>query len=700
MNNLELTNPRLFKKKVLLISKKSIKKSSLKNLTLFQSIISFLILTTMKTTKVSIKDFNSVLFVLFVCLLFSVSSCNSDSKEAKNNQDISVISDSDLNTDTNSDENSYSNNGNSTTITNEQQPNSIRPVYSDDENTDEQNVYAELSARDSADFFQRFAPKTQIFTVSNTEEQDIYCELGTYIHIDAGSFVFEDGSPVTSPVKFEVKEFYDKQTVLLSGLTTNTEKGFLESGGMLHLEATSNGKKVKLQKKIDIEMPTYNTNTRNKKGMKVYLASNSKSNSSDVNNVNNPPSRWRTNGQSITIKGIPSKRQFYNQRFLYKKDSVDEHQTNTNDCECADVNLISEKIEALSEEIDVEKSKEYLATFRTIKPKKADKKVMTPKTQSFFSIWKDTVAYEEHKSYATSFFAHPTKEERFFYDTIQIAIEINKNGTGKIIEEIKKTRYALDKTSMIRSINSSSGLRLSTTTSKSGVCRGEKIGFYLQSIDLWKDVLEKGEDEFRNWKSSQRKSEENYTISYKKRKKPILVWTGIIKTTKKAFVEDYRMTRTLKYYHQTPDNKKQAAYDAYRQRYIDRYNAMVAKNASKMSARSLDSYAFSTSNLGWINCDRFYDVPNSKKVDLLVNSKTPVRVIFNKINAVMQGESNGQQNRFSNIPKGEQITIFGIRKKGEKLFMAFEQTRVGKEPINLSYKETTFEEMQKTLANL
>ena len=659
----------------------------------------------MKTNKISVRDFNPILFVLFICLLFSVSSCSTSSDSTKENDDKITQNEENDNpsesSDTNLEDTNFLNNGNAD---DNQQPNSIRPVYSNNENTDEQDLYNALSAKDSSDFFKRFAPKTQTFTISNNDEQDIYCELGTYIHIDSGSFIFLDGSPVTAPVIFEVKEFYDKQTVLLSGLATNTKDGFLESGGMLHLEATSKGKKVRLQKEIDIEMPTYNTATRSKKGMKVYLASNSNfvesSNSSNLNDVNNPPSTWQTNGQSIVVKGIPAKRTFYNSRFLFKRDEIDEHQTNKNDCECADVNLVSEKIEALSEQIDVEQSQDYTAEFRTIKPKKADKKVITPKTQSFYSLVEDTIAYEEHKNYTTSFYPNLDKEERFFYDTVQLAIELNKDGTAKVIEEIKKTRYALDKTSIIRSINSSSGLRLSTTTSKNGVCKGEKIGFYVQSVDLWKDLLEKGEDEFRNWKSSQRQSKENYTISYKKRKKPILVWTGVIKTTKKAFVEDYKMTRSLKYYHQKRDEKKQAAYNAYRQKYIARYDAEVAKNASKMSARSLDSYAFSTSGLGWINCDRFYGVPEQQKVDLLVNSQTPVRVIFNRINAVMGGSSNGQQNRFNNIPQGERITIFGIRKKGEKLFMAFEQTKVGSIPIDLVYKETTFEEMQKTLANL
>jgi hypothetical protein len=446
-------------------------------------------------------------------------------------------------------------------------------------------------------------------------------------------------------------------------------------------------------------MPTYNTETENKNGMKVYLASNS--NSSDLNDVNNPPSVWRTNGQNIQIKGIPEKKDFYNLRFLFNKNQIDKYQTNTNDCECADVSLVSEKIEALSEEIDVEKNQDYAATFRTIKPKKADKKVITPKYQNLHTIADDTIAYEDYKNYTTAFYPNLDKEERFFYDTIQLAIEINKDGTGKVIEEIKKTRYALDKTSIIRSINSSSGLRLSATTSKNGVCKGEKIGFYVQSVDLWKEVLEKGEEEFRNWKSSQREGEENYTISYKKRKKPILVWTGIIKTTKQAFIEDYKMTLALRYYHKTPNTEKQLAYDAYRQKCIARYNEYMKKTgAINASARVLDSYVLATMDLGWINCDRFYKVPDSKKVDLIVNSHTPVRVIFNKINAVMKGTSNGTQNRFVNIPKNKKITIFGIRKKGEKLFMAFEQTTVSSVPIDLVYKETTFEEMQKTLANL
>ncbi|WP_375561170.1 hypothetical protein ACE193_01030 [Bernardetia sp. OM2101] len=659
----------------------------------------------MKTSQSSFRRSSSVLSVIFVCLLF-ISSCNtnSTSKEDKISQETTTVS----NSDTNIDENSYSIDSNSNAINNEQQPNSIRPVYSnndsdDNTNINEQDLYAEFSAQDSSEFFQRFAPKTQTFKISNNEEQDIYCDLGTYIHIEEGSFVFLDGSPVTTPINFEVKEFYDKKTVLLAGLATQTKDGFLESGGMLHLEATSDGKKVKLQKKIAIEMPTFNTNTRSKNGMKVYLASNSKTNSNtaNLNNVNNPPSIWQTDGTEIGIVSIPEKRDFYKLRFLYKKDSLDAPQTNTNDCECADVNLISEKIEALSEEIDVEKSKEYLTTFRTIKPTTSNRRVITPTIQSTFSVVKDTVAYENYKSYQMSFFENPNQEDIVFYDTIQLAIEISKKGTAKVIEEITKTNNGLKNTSVIRSVNSSGGLRFSVNTSKSGICKGQKIAFYLQSVGLWEDVLEKGENQFRSWRSSQRKSDENYTISYKKRKKPILVWTGIIKTTRKAFVEDYRMTRALKYYHRTPNVRKQVAYDAYRQKYIDRYEQYVAKNKATLeTTQVLDSYVFQTMDLGWINCDRFYGVPNTQKVNLLVNSHTPVRVIFNDINAVMRGTQTGKYNTFSSIPKGERITIFGVRKKGEKLFMAFEKVRVGKNPVDLVYRETTLEEIEKTLANL
>ena len=127
-----------------------------------------------KTSISSNIDFNLVLFIFFFGFLFSVSSCNTDfnSKEEKKNQNSTVSSNLETNSDTNSEENSHSDNGNSTFDT-PQQPNSIRPIYSEDSNSDKQNLYAELSARDSSEFFKRFVPKTQIFKISNNEEQDI-----------------------------------------------------------------------------------------------------------------------------------------------------------------------------------------------------------------------------------------------------------------------------------------------------------------------------------------------------------------------------------------------------------------------------------------------------------------------------------------------------------------------------------------------
>lgn len=660
----------------------------------------------MKTSNFSVHSFNSVFLTLSVCFLFLASSCSTTSEKKQNEEAKTEVTTTDESSTTNLQNDIQEENN---AVATQPRSNTIRPVYSDNQDerstfiSDDKMVYDTFSSKDSSEFFKRFAPQTQVFEIKNNDEQDIYCDLGTYIHIDSGTFVFSDGSPITEPVKFEVKEFYDKQTVLLSGLATNTKNGFLESGGMLHLEATSGGRKVKLQKEIDIEMPTFNTKTRNKNGMKVYFASNSStsnlSESVDLNDVNNPPSSWRTNGQAIEIKGIPAKRDFYNLAFLGKEDRLDEHQTNQNPCECADVNLVSEKIEALSSEIDVEKNREYTNEFRSVSHRNRTREEKTPKFLSIYQRGKDTLSIEKSKSYQFSFYENPNTEDRVFRDTVQLAITIGKDGTAKVVEEIKKTRYALDKTSIIRSINSSSGLRLSTTTSNSGNCKGEKTSFYIQSVG-WKNLLEKGEEEFRNWKKTQRNSNEDYAISYKKRKQPILIWTGIIETTKRGFVEDYKMVRHLNHYLKLENPKKQAAYDAYRQRCIDRYNKEVAKNASQMSARSLDSYAFSVSGLGWINCDRFYNVPNRKKVDLLVNSGTPVRVIFNNINSVMQGSSNGIQNRFDNISKGEPITIFGIRKKGEDLYMALHKTEVGKQPIDIEYKKVTVEEMQKALSNI
>ncbi len=69
---------------------------------------------------------------------------------------------------------------------------------------------------------------------------------GSRIKIPAGSLVFEDGTPCNDPYDAKIWEFYDFADILLSGLTTMSDQGPLQTGGMTYLEVTSGGRKLDL----------------------------------------------------------------------------------------------------------------------------------------------------------------------------------------------------------------------------------------------------------------------------------------------------------------------------------------------------------------------------------------------------------------------------------------------------------------------
>lgn len=85
-----------------------------------------------------------------------------------------------------------------------------------------------------------------------------------------------------------------------------------------------------------------------------------------------------------------------------------------------------------------------------------------------------------------------------------------------------------------------------------------------------------------------------------------------------------------------------------------------------------DAYIMSVSNLGWINCDRFYDI--EQPVDLMVNvpenwENVSVRLVFKSIRSVLPGyyvNENGLV-KFESVPAGEEVTLVAYGKKGSRM---------------------------------
>lgn len=355
-----------------------------------------------------------------------------------------------------------------------------------DNNSDNSNSFTK---KDSIEFFKRFSPKTQIFVIDYDKDQHIFGEKGTHLFVEKNSFIFEDGTPVKSKVSIEMKEFYDKKTILLAGLATQTANGFLESGGMLHLQATAEGKKVKLKKEIAIEMPTMNTKVSSQEDMKVYFASNNPNSSLDRNSSSNPPTTWQTNGKAIKVQ-LPLQDYLkwnYIGNMMHKnyltKDTV---------CDCADASLIYEKVEPLSKAISYKKEftfpdKAYTfahsQTNREKLPKSKQKKYYLESPKDMKVVGSPThIVYD----------FYPLSEDNlYYYDTMRVAFEIDKFRTGTVIERMESTHNALKNYTTQTSIRPNSGIFLTIELLERGICSQSKKRFFLQSVNSISEVLQK-----------------------------------------------------------------------------------------------------------------------------------------------------------------------------------------------------------------
>ncbi|MCH2043468.1 MAG: OmpA family protein [Saprospiraceae bacterium] len=97
--------------------------------------------------------------------------------------------------------------------------------------------------------------KVQHFRVPTKKDTFVLGAAGTVLHIPQGAFANLD--PKITHVDFALKEVYNKSDMILHTLSTNAGEDMLETGGMLHLEASHAGQKLVLNpnKKIGIMMP-------------------------------------------------------------------------------------------------------------------------------------------------------------------------------------------------------------------------------------------------------------------------------------------------------------------------------------------------------------------------------------------------------------------------------------------------------------
>ena len=97
-------------------------------------------------------------------------------------------------------------------------------------------------------------------------------------------------------------------------------------------------------------------------------------------------------------------------------------------------------------------------------------------------------------------------------------------------------------------------------------------------------------------------------------------------------------------------------------------------------------YSFATSQLGWMNCDRFINNDSDEpKVRLFVKAETDepmdVKMIFHNYNSLIAAKYTDQKYEFGVIPLGEPVTIVALKGKAGALQMAVKNMQTSSQPI-------------------
>ncbi len=108
-------------------------------------------------------------------------------------------------------------------------------------------------------------------------------------------------------------------------------------------------------------------------------------------------------------------------------------------------------------------------------------------------------------------------------------------------------------------------------------------------------------------------------------------------------------------------------------------------------------YAFTTSNLGWINCDRFVRVKNKTKFKLKIkNAKgADVKLVFKSISSILPSKKRGVFTDFGDVPANEEVVLIAIKKVEDKLFLGIKETTTKPiDELDLDFKEVSVDKLK------
>ena len=125
-------------------------------------------------------------------------------------------------------------------------------------------------------------------------------------------------------------------------------------------------------------------------------------------------------------------------------------------------------------------------------------------------------------------------------------------------------------------------------------------------------------------------------------------------------------------------------------------------NMRQVNSGNLMYYVFSSTTLGWINCDRFLNI--NPKINFAVKVEhdiESIKIVFNRFKAIMDVSAVDGIHTFKNVPIGEKITIVAIKRVDGKPFLAVKETETSTKVENeLVFQPVTMEMLKTEMRKL
>jgi hypothetical protein len=500
----------------------------------------------------------------------------------------------------------------------------------------------------------------QNFSFDNSLEKTLFLEKGSSVKIPANAFITEDGSFPEGEIQVELIESFSYTDFVKDGLTTMSGDRILETGGMMYINATADGKQLILNngQSIEIMYPEQGTidgmelfyGQQQENGAMDWASTNQKIPASFVKNTN---SKWEGFDFSAWLEydiKIPD-RPIFDVKPLPKKPGFPRKAYDA-----------LKPTQPQREKVKLNKSK--FSQFFMSKAKKEELRDIAFE-QAMQKYQNDLVLYEDgHQKYLDRSEAYK-KEYPIAVQRINDWEKLAREKMVQILEYRTRLKIYYDAVRVKRAQR-----YLSQNMNE---MRPDDM--FQVFLDMVNQPLEIG--------FSDNYFQKVYGRHFVKIIRDLRLFAGDVRKIKLNATNAhlYKLSNSI--------NTKNIE---------NRF-----KKDGKIGTETINRYVANISQLGWINIDKFYDFDESEALQMAINESDNAKfyIVFKNQRTVISPDKLKNHYRFDRLRKGEELKLVGIKLIDAKPYL-FQQDIVmdDNKVVEVDYESTTLEEIKKLFNEL